>query len=339
MSLFSALCFDQLSMDTYVNVESPSAEEDCWEELETKPEVKFSSGEEVAPQCVGSPLQESHRSIGFPLFSCNSMTNDELNYFTGLPKNCFEKFLSSLTVQPFTLPACALSADNQLLLTLCKMKHNFSFRYLSIVFKVEPSDAMIVFSFWTYTMYRVLKSMCFTSGKGERKLLGSISIGIVQVKILKQSSSCIEKKFTKASTFLKGVMAIDECGLSMYYCSRLYEECISSDVMLQDSGLKISLCSETCIVVDECLTDCNYFENINVKVKPAQVSHCVCGNNIMTQFQASKYAMASKCFQCLVELYHILADGIASDLRIMQSEIFFNCMMMLNLREDLFMYS
>ncbi|XP_052119523.1 uncharacterized protein LOC127748762 [Frankliniella occidentalis] len=312
---------------------------DCWEEMDVKQEVKFNPDAENMSQFhpQNSTVQDFPRPLGVPLLSCNSMTNDAFKYVTGLSKCCFEKFLNILTVSPFTLPACDLSAGNQLFLTLCKMKCNFSFDHLSVVLKVEPNAAFIVFSFWTYTIFRVMKSMCHVSKIREGKLLGSISIGLVQVNVLKHYTSCIDymSSFPQVSTSLKGIVAVDDSEIRLYYCSKLYDECVSADVMLQNSGLKKSL-GATSFLASESLLLSNYFKNCTAKVTPI-VSDCVCGKDAMTRYQASKFAMSRKCFQCLVEMYRILADGIPTNLTIMQSEIFFSCMMMLNLREDLFM--
>ncbi|KAK3918570.1 DNA transposase, partial [Frankliniella fusca] len=293
------------SVDNSINVEVLLEDADCLEELNVKQEVKFTPDTEVMPQYHGlnRPIPDCDRFIRSPLLSCDSMTNDELNYFTGLSNNCFEKFLSILTKQPFSLPSCNLSADNQLFLTLCKMKHNFSFDYISVVLKVEPNDAFIVFSFWTYTLFRVMKALC---GNIQTEPSGSISIAIVQVKVLKHYTSCLQKlsTSTKLSSFRKGVVAVDDCKPSIYFCSKLYDESTALDDMLHYSGLKASLPAGTSIVVNLDLLQTNYFENMNVKVESAQVSHCVCGTDVMTHCQASRLVMSNKCFQCLVEMYY-----------------------------------
>ncbi|KAK3931318.1 THAP domain-containing protein 7, partial [Frankliniella fusca] len=139
----------------------------------------------------------------------------------------------------------------------------------SVVLKVEPNDAFIVFSFWTYTLFRVMKALC---GNIQTEPSGSISIAIVQVKVLKHYTSCLQKlsTSTKLSSFRKGVVAVDDCKPSIYFCSKLYDESTALDDMLHYSGLKASLPAGTSIVVNLDLLRTNYFENMNVKVESAQ---------------------------------------------------------------------
>jgi len=302
-------------MDTGPYRRLEPTEEDSWQKVDVKEEFVLTPSMHLA--------------------TCYQTWSDsELNYMSGISKTCFQTLFLVLTKDALTMPSCNLSAQDQMLLTLCQYKHHFSYPLLSIIFKIQPNDAPAVFSFWTYHMFKTLKLYFGAALKAEPKVQHSVTVGVVKVPVLEPSSHCAHHcgyDETGEISSLKALVVIDDVNQSVLYCSKLYGKLTSNECILQDMEFQQCAAPSTLIKLHGSLNISNIFPDKNIQVILSDdVSQCICSKGGQSARCAFSSLMLTKCSQCLVEFYKILTDGIPSNLLIMSSEIFFNCMMLLN---------
>jgi len=296
----------------------PSAEEILWEECDIKEELDFTPS-----------LHFSHPE------RCRMISDSEVNYLSGIPKNCFQSLFTMLSGESLTLPSCNMSAQDQLLLTLCKYKHNFPCPLLQIIFKIEQNNILEVFSFWTYHMFKTLK-VCFgTPVKADRKVQDSVSVGFVEVPILKPNPQCTLHSGhcgTEEISSLKALVVIDDDNRSVLYCSKLYGTFTSNYSILLDMEFRQCVAGSRLIKLQGSLNVSNSFPGRDIQaILSDNVAPCLCTKVGESATCAFSSFLNTKRFQCFMEFFKILSEGLPPSLLVMSSEIFFNCMMVLNL--------
>lgn len=294
----------------------PSVEQNEWEELDIKEEAESTT-----------PVQFS-RPEWYELLS-----KSEMIYFCGIPKNCFQSLFTIMTGESLTLPCCNMSGHDQLLLTLCKYKHNYTYSLLGIIFRIEQNDALAVFSFWTYHMFKTLKLYFGVALKAEKNMIHSVSVGIVEVPILGTSSLCAHSSHSDSGemTSLKSLVVINNDSKSVLFCSKLYGKFTSNESIFQDLEFQQCVALSTSIKVHGSLNVSNLFPDKNIEfVVSDNGTQCKCsGGGVFAGCALSSFQL-DKGFQSFMEFYKILSEGIPTGILVMSSEIFYNCLMLLN---------
>ncbi|XP_034252143.1 uncharacterized protein LOC117651840 isoform X2 [Thrips palmi] len=292
----------------------PASEESTWVKVEVKEELNLSPS-----------MHFSHKEWS------NMLNDSEFYYLSGISKNCFQSLFVILTGEPLTLPSCNMAAQEQLLLTLCKYKHNFPYPFLSIFFKMEQSDALAVFSFWTYHMFKTLKLYFGMALKADSKdnQSQSVTVGVVKVPVLQ--SHWDRHTGCGKSYSLKSLVVVDDESQSVVLCSKLYGKLTSNDLILHEMEFQQCFTPSTSITLQGPLKGSAFVLDGKYRVSLSEnAQQCLCSEGGESTMCLLSSFLLNKCFQCLMEVHKILSDGIPPNLLTMSSEIFFNCMMLFN---------
>jgi len=304
------------SQPTRIPVPSPSKEHNLWDEMVIKEELNL------------TPSMHYSHPEWYQL-----LNDSELNYFCGIPKICFQSLFVKMTGESLTLPSCNMSAHDQLLLTLSKYKHNHPFSLLSIIFRIEQKDALAVFSFWTYHVFKTLKLYFGFGVKAEGKVQHCVSVGVMEVPVLEKSSLCVHSRHCDSGEIssLKSIVVIDDGAQTILYCSKLYGKFTSNESILQDPEFQHCVARSTSIELHGSLNVSHLFPDKIVEYNiPDNVCQCLCNGGGVSAGCALSSFQLTKRFQCFTEHYKILSEGVPTGVLVMASELFFNCLMLLN---------
>ncbi|XP_034232997.1 uncharacterized protein LOC117640560 isoform X2 [Thrips palmi] len=266
------------------------------------------------------------------------LLNDfEFDFLSGISKNCFQSLFALLTTESLTLPSCNMSAKNQLLLTLCKYKYNLPYPILNIIFKIKDSDALAVFSFWTYHIFKTLKLNSLVDVKPEKSLQQSVSVGFLKIPVLEPSSPCAhqhEHSYSESCPYLKSLVVIDDDSQLILYCSKLYGVFTRDESMLLDKEFQQCLAASTSIKWYGDFNLSQLFPDKDIEVVISDnISSCLCRKrHDYGAVCASSSVLLTKQFQNLMAFFKILSEGLPYGLLIISSEIVFNCMTIFNFR-------
>lgn len=283
--------------------------------------------------CGNDGLLHSNQAASNVVF----LNEPEFYYLSGVSKSCFQSLFVMLTGESLTLPSCNISAQDQLLLTLCKYKHNFPYHFLKVIFKISETDASAVFLFWTHILFETLNLHFVKDVKPETDMQQSISVGIMKVPVSEPSSLCAQhSEHSKMGGFsyLKSLVVVDNDDESILYCSKLYGALTSDESMLLDKACQQCLARSTSIKVYGDLNLSILFPDKDIQVfLPDNATPCLCGSRGESMSCAFSSFMLTKQFQTLMEFYKILSEGLTPSVLILSSKIVFNCMMILNFRK------
>lgn len=189
----------------------------------------------------------------------DSPIRDNFKYYTGFLYSQFLlifKFLVPVSTKvPFTFTktitsAKKISLQDQLLLTLIKLRLNFEFKHIAHLFKISPQDAGALFKNWINYMFHrfgsvpvwperedIISNMpkkfkedfpsCFL-------ILDGTELKLERPNSLRSQSQCYSDY--KSATTLKGLVGIDPRG-SFLFISMLFSGSISDKEITTKSGL------------------------------------------------------------------------------------------------------
>ena len=106
-------------------------------------------------------LAASEQRVGLPYMSYDDIKDDDcmLSHYTGLPDNatfqCVINFVARFTVKFISWTVISVSHENQLLITLMKLRHNFTHKQLAFLFKLSVAAISNITSAWIDILYEL----------------------------------------------------------------------------------------------------------------------------------------------------------------------------------------
>lgn len=190
----------------------------------------------------------------------NSPIRDNFKYYTGFSYQEFTNIFNFLVPnkymyeEPLTVkvtPAIKnMELQNQLLLTLIKLRLNLEYKHIAYLFQVSPQDAGIVFRAWINFMYFKFGSVTIWPDRDVLYkhmppkykedfptafvILDGTEIKVERPSALRSQSQCYSDY--KSATTLKGLVGIDPRG-SFIFISMLFSGSISDKEITNRSGL------------------------------------------------------------------------------------------------------
>lgn len=193
----------------------------------------------------------------------NSHVRNNFKYHTGFTYDTFMnifKFLvpnkdeAPMTFEKTVTKSKNISLEDQLLLTLMKLRLNFEFKHLGNLFKMSPQDTGVVFRTWVnYMFYRfgevtvwpdrsIIQQNMPTKFRDEFPdtfiILDGTELKVQKPSSLRSQSQCYSDY--KSSTTLKGLVGVDPRG-SFTFISTLFSGSISDKEITTESGLLVLL--------------------------------------------------------------------------------------------------
>lgn len=193
----------------------------------------------------------------------DSRIKDNFKYYTGFIFLQFMNIFKFLVPNKFECPVNFsrtissirdIKLEDQLLLTLVKLRLNLDFKHLANLFQISNQDAGLLFRTWINYMYfrfgsvsiwpdrDILKSKMPSRFKEDFPdtliILDGTEIKMERPSSLRSQSQCYSDY--KSATTLKGLVGIDPRG-SFTFISMLFSGCISDKVITTKSGLLVLL--------------------------------------------------------------------------------------------------
>lgn len=209
--------------------------------------------------------QESNKKEVLPTlqfgadFLRRNVKKDDFQYYTGLNSEqflLFRNFIAPVTMDelPFKMMRTVssqrnMSVEDQVLLVLIKIRHNFDFRHLGNLFGISQQDASTIFSNWIKYMFHrcsfvsiwphrnTIIEMMPEKFKSEFPNTLVIIDG-TEMRIQRPSSMTRQSQSYsdyKSSNTLKGLVGVDPRG-SIIFASMLYLGAISDKELTSRSG-------------------------------------------------------------------------------------------------------
>ena len=188
----------------------------------------------------------------------NSHIEDHFKYYTGFTHEMFMNIVKFLVRDKSDIPlqfaktvsiANTMSYDDQILLTLVKLRLDFDFKHLASLFAMSPQDASSIFRNWiNFMFYRfgsipiwphrdVIMSKMPEKYKEDfpdaMVIIDGTEIKLQRPAALKRQSQCYSDY--KSSTTLKGLVGVDPRG-SVIFASMLFSGSISDKEICEQSG-------------------------------------------------------------------------------------------------------
>ena len=308
--------------------------------VHSQPEVTHHQDPEIELSIDDSRIDGMHfkQDLTASSFVDHVMSHRSTLYFlSGISKNAFESLFIVLTENSAPIPSSCLSVQDQLLLTLCRYKHNFCHPLLKALFRSEINEIEVlnIFTFWTYHMYKKLMQYLAESVKLKNTGRMCLRVDVVRVPALKELPHQSKKEEFGDNSFLKSLVVIDTDNKAVLYCSQFYHATYGA--MMQDSEFLECVAPSSLIKEDGSLNLSQLFPDKiieivcsdNYSVCPYLSEHGQSGSSPFSHFVKSKRS------QCFVDTFKMLSDGLTMDISLMASQIMFNCMMLLNINENL----
>ena len=197
-------------------------------------------------------------------FSVESVINDEklLTYYTGFKKEPFLSIYKFLVPQEETVPLTyvgkgklsqvkTLSLQNQLFLTLCKLRNDMDLADLAFRFEITSQTAGVIFNSWVNYMFLRFGEVSIWPPREvlyakmpeqyRKEFPGTFAIAdCTELKIQKPSSLKAQTQTYsnyKSTNTLKGLVVVDPRG-SVIFSSTLFAGAISDKQIFIQSGLQ-----------------------------------------------------------------------------------------------------
>lgn len=188
-----------------------------------------------------------------------SIKYDEFKYYTGLNREQFTKFYLFIVPQrvnetPFSMSRTVSSQkkmtnEDQVLLVMIKLRHNFDFHHIGHLFGISQQDASTIFRNWIQYMFHRCASVCIWPHRS--KIIERmpdkfkedfpntlVIIDGTEMRIQRPSSMTRQSQSYsdyKSSNTLKGLVGIDPRG-TVIFISMLFSGSISDKELTNKSG-------------------------------------------------------------------------------------------------------
>ena len=199
-------------------------------------------------------LQDANKTLGFGVEEVKK--TDTFSYYTGFSYLTFVSLLNFLCPPNFKMvyevgrkEAASMQYDNCLLLTLCRLRHNFGLKDLSIRFRITLQTTGVVFNSWLDHLYfkfgqisiwphrdKIISNMPSDYKKHFPNTL--VIIDATELKTESPAALGLQSQLYssyKSHTTLKALVGCDPNGALMFV-STLYTGSISDKKLTEDSG-------------------------------------------------------------------------------------------------------
>ena len=207
---------------------------------------------------LNQQLHQSQEMINHVCFGSKTIQSKDYQYYTGFSMDRFSEIFHFLVHTENEDPikwvksvkgATNLSAKDQLLLSLIKLRQNFDFKHISYLFKISSQDCSTIFSHWINYMFFRLGSLVIWPHRDiiienmpvnfKRDFSNTmVIVDCTELKVQKPSSLNRQSQCYsdyKSSTTLKGLVGIDPRG-SIIFSSMLFSGSISDKELTEESG-------------------------------------------------------------------------------------------------------
>lgn len=273
------------------------------------------------------------------LISYSFLSDRQLKHLSGFYQNEF-KLICDFFKTAERHYNCALHMEDEILLTLMKLRHNYYYRSLEMLFDVSNRIVPKIVNFWVNHIYVLLKSVNFWATKCKRSDEEyDIIIDCTEIPIEKSNDPVIQQatysQYKSTNTF-KVLVGCTEYG-AVTYVSDVYGGCISDRRIIEESGFLNLLQKNNYVLADRGFDISDLLENkgVHLNIPPFKTKKQLSELDVAKTRAIANRRILIEQLNGLAKKNRIIVDRMPVHMWSMANQIIYICFMLTNFRKSI----